>query len=92
MNNIRSKMAKVIIYKTPWCAFCKTEQEWLDSINVEYITKDIEADPKHKEELIKKVGDNFKGVPVTDINGVIIHGFDRPKIIQALEDQGIAKV
>ena len=77
-------MAKVIVYSTPWCAFCKTEKEWLTSIGVEFKAKDIEADPAHKAELVEKVGSNFKGVPVKDVNGEIIHGFDRPKIQAAL--------
>lgn len=82
---------KITIYSTPWCAFCKTEQQWLDSLNVPYKVKDIEANPLHKEELLKKVGDSFKGVPVTDINGEIIHGFDRPKLQAALEENNLLK-
>lgn len=82
-------MAKVIIYSTPWCAFCKTEKEWLDSLGVEYKVKDIEADPAHKADLLDKVGNNFKGVPITDINGEIIHGFDRPKLQAALKANGL---
>ncbi len=82
-------MAKVTIYSTPWCAFCKTEKEWLDSLGVPYASKDIEVDPANKAELIEKVGEGFKGVPVTDINGTIIHGFDRPKIQAALAEAGI---
>lgn len=82
-------MSKVTIYSTPWCAFCKTEQEWLTSIGVSYKVKDIEVDKKNKDELIKKVGESFKGVPVTDINGEIIHGFDRPKLQAALERSGL---
>ncbi len=82
-------MGKVIIYSTPWCAFCKTEKEWLDSLGVQYTSKDIEVDPANKAELLEKVGEGFRGVPVTDINGTIIHGFDRPKIQEALKAANI---
>ena len=85
-------MSKVIVYSTPWCAFCKTEKEWLTSIGVEYTAKDIEATPEAKEELLKKAGDAFRGVPVTDINGEIIHGFDRPKIQAALEKANLLEL
>ena len=37
----------------------------------------------------EKVGEGFRGVPVTDINGTIIHGFDRPKIQEALKAANI---
>ena len=83
-------MGKVIIYSTPWCAFCKTEKEWLDSLGVQYTSKDIEVDPANKAELFEKVGEGFRGVPVTDINGTIIHGFDRPKIQEALKAANIS--
>jgi mycoredoxin len=36
--------AKVIIYSTTWCAFCKTEEQYLDRLGVSYIKKDIEED------------------------------------------------
>ena len=87
-NYIRYKleeiMAKVIIYSTPWCAFCKTEKEWLDSLGVPYTSKDIEVDPANKSELIEKVGEGFKGVPVTDVDGEIVLGFDREKLRKLL--------
>ena len=35
---------KVIVYSTTWCAFCKTEKQWLDHLNIPYIEKDIEKD------------------------------------------------
>lgn len=46
--------AEVIVYKTSWCAFCHTETQWLDSLGVKYIAKDIEADQSAYEELTKK--------------------------------------
>ena len=78
-------MGKVIIYSTPWCAFCRTEKQWLDSLGVTYVAKDIEEDPSAKEELLQKSGGQFSGVPVTDINGQLILGFDRPKLQTALQ-------
>jgi len=77
--------ATVTVYSTTWCAFCKTEKQWLDKLGVKYISKNIEEDEAANKELLEKLGGNFQGVPVTDIAGEIILGFDRPKLQKALE-------
>ena len=83
------KDAKVTVYSTSWCAFCHTEMEWLKKLGVEYVAKDIEAEPAARDELLGKNGGNFQGVPVTDINGELILGFDRPKLEDALRRNGL---
>jgi glutaredoxin-like YruB-family protein len=79
--------AKVIIYSTTWCAFCKTEEQYLDRLGVGYIKKDIEEDKEAYEELMKKSGGEFQGVPVTDIAGSLVLGFDRRKIDEVLKEK-----
>jgi len=79
------KDPKVIIYSTTWCAFCKTEEQYLQKLGVEYIKKDVEEDKVAYEELMSKNGGAFQGVPVTDIDGELILGFDRAKIDAALK-------
>lgn len=78
---------KVIIYSTTWCAFCKTEEQYLQKLGVEYVKKDVEEDKAAYEELMQKIGGNFQGVPVTDIAGEIVLGFNRPKIDEALKEK-----
>jgi len=85
----QSKDTVVTIYSTPWCAFCKTEKQYLEHLGVAYIEKDVENDAAAMEELRAKNGDNFSGVPVTDIAGDIILGFDRAKIDATLRDKGL---
>lgn len=84
-NNHRSVDPKVIIYSTTWCAFCKTEEQYLQKLGVEYVKKDVEEDKEAYEELMQKIGGNFQGVPVTDIAGEIVLGFDRAKIDATLK-------
>lgn len=86
-----SDSAKVTIYSTSWCAFCKTEKQYLDKLEVGYVEKNIEDDKEAYEELMGKIGGNFKGVPVTDIDGEVVLGFDRPKIDEALKKKGLVK-
>ena len=83
--------AKVIVYSTTWCAFCKTEMQYLEKLGVQYVKKDIEEDQNAHAELMEKIGGNFRGVPVTDIDGEIVLGFDRPKIDDTLKTKGLVK-
>lgn len=76
---------QVTIYTTTFCAFCATEKQWLDHLGVPYISKNIEEDQAASEELMQKLGGNFQGVPVTDIAGDLILGFDRPRLQASLE-------
>ena len=77
---------KVTIYSTSWCGFCHSLEQYLDQKKVSYITKDIEKDASAYNELMEKIGgrDNFRGVPVSDVHGEIVLGFDRPKIDAAI--------
>jgi glutaredoxin len=80
---------QITVYSTSWCAFCHTEMQWLDKLGIPYIAKDVEADKDAYDELLVKNGGNFSGVPVTDIAGDIVLGFDRPKIQDAIKKHGI---
>lgn len=79
----------VTIYSAPWCAFCKTEKEYLEHLGVTFTVRDIEEDAGAMEELVEKSGQ--QSVPVTDIDGIIIRGFDRTKIDATLRDKGLLK-
>lgn len=76
---------QVTVYSTSWCAFCHTEMQWLDHLGVKYVSKNVEEDEAAKNELLEKLGGNFQGVPVTDIAGDVILGFNRPALQAALE-------
>jgi glutaredoxin len=80
---------QVTIYSTSWCAFCATEKQWMDKLGVKYIAKNIEEDKDAEKELLDKLGGNFQGVPVTDIAGEIILGFDRPKLQAAFDKNNL---
>lgn len=81
---------QVTIYSTTWCAFCHTEEQWLDHIGVKFVTKNIEEDKEAYDELMAKVGGDFRGVPVTDVAGDIVLGFDRPKLQAAINEHKLA--
>ena len=81
--------APVTVYSTTWCAFCATEKQWLDKLGVKYVSKNIEEDEDAHNELLDKLGGNFTGVPVTDIAGEMILGFDRPRLQAALDKNNL---
>lgn len=84
-----STQPKVTVYSTPWCAFCKTEKQYLEHLGVAFVAKDVEKQPEAMAELDAKLGGNFTGVPVTDICGEIVTGFDRRKIDELLKQNGL---
>lgn len=76
------KAKNITVYSATWCAFCHATKNYLDKLGVKYVDKDIEKDPKNAEEAVSK--SDQMGIPVIDIDGTIIVGFDRPKIDAAL--------
>lgn len=80
-------MAKVTMYKTTTCPYCKMEGEYLTSKGVQFEEIYVDQNPQAAEEMVKISGQ--MGVPFTviqkdDGTQVTILGFDRDKINQAL--------
>lgn len=76
------KKPKVRVFSTPTCAFCITLKQFLEENNIEFEDLDVFEDEKAREEMVKKSGQ--MGVPVIDIDGQIIVGFDRERIKKLL--------
>ena len=62
------------VYTTPTCIYCHALMDWLDELGVKY------------EEVDATKFDDIATVPVTEINGERIVGFDRPAIKKALKN------
>lgn len=75
-------MAKITIYSTPTCHFCHQAKEYLTAKNIPFEDVNVAGNVEKQKELVAKSG-QF-GVPVIDIDGKIIVGFDRPKVNQLL--------
>ena len=76
-------MAKgVIVYSTPTCPYCMRAKQFLNENNIPFENFDVSADQAKAEEMVQKSGQ--MGVPVLDIDGEIIIGFDKERIRQAL--------
>ena len=73
----------VIIYSTPGCPWCAKTKAFLKEHKIAFKDIDVSKDEKAGQEIVKKSGQ--MGVPVTDINGTIIVGFDEAKLKKALK-------
>ncbi|MFH1802622.1 MAG: glutaredoxin family protein [archaeon] len=73
---------KIIVYGTEQCPWCKRAKDFLSSRGINFTEKDVGADLKAAEEMVKKSGQT--GVPVIDANGTIMVGFDEDRLKEIL--------
>lgn len=77
-----AKSNKVKVYSTSTCPWCVKTKEFLKANNVKYEEVNVGTDEKSRNEMFEKSG-QF-GVPVTDVNGTIIVGYDKEALKKAL--------
>jgi glutaredoxin len=73
----------VILYGTPWCGACKAAKQYLAAKHIPYAYKDIENDPAAARELqgkASKMGIPTDRVPILDVRGRLLLGFDRARL------------
>ncbi len=73
---------KVKVYSTSTCPWCHKTKQFLKDNNIEFEDLDVSSDRKSADEMIEKSGQ--MGVPVVDIEGKIIVGFDKEAIKKEL--------
>jgi glutaredoxin len=76
---------KLIVYGAEWCAFCHEAMRYFDKLGVKYTYKNVELDVNDAKAAVEKSGQT--GIPVIDIDGTIIVGFDKPRIDTVLKDK-----
>ncbi len=76
-------MAEVKVYSTPTCPFCKKAKQFLKENSIPFEDLDVAENAEARSEMIKKSGQT--GVPVLDIDGEVIVGFDVEKVRKALD-------
>lgn len=74
--------AKVTLYATDWCGYCKKTRRFLDSKGIPYTEFDIE---KSKEGRAAYEALGGRGIPLIDVNGTLIRGFSPEEILAALK-------
>jgi glutaredoxin len=79
--------ADIVVYKTDWCGVCKQLTAYLDRKGVPYVAKDIEKDPAAASEMKAKAakkGVKTGSVPIVDVRGELMVGFDRARLEKLL--------
>ncbi len=81
-------MKSVSIYTTETCGYCKMAKEFFQKNNVEFQEFDVGKDLAKRQEMIEKSGQ--MGVPVIDVEGELIVGFNKPKLQELLNIAPVA--
>ena len=76
-------MSKVTIYTTPSCVYCKMAKQYFSDNKVEYEEKNVVTDMEAREAMVQKSGQ--MGVPVIEVDGQVIVGFDQSQLKEALK-------
>ena len=71
-------MPTITIYSTPTCGYCDVAKDWLSERNIPYVEKNVATDLEARREMIEK--SQQLGVPVFDINGSIMVGYNETKL------------
>ena len=73
---------KVVVYSTPTCPYCIKAKEYLSQKGIPYTDINVAGDRNAAQEMIKKSGQ--MSVPVIEIDGQIVVGFNQSRIDQLL--------
>ena len=76
-------IAKIIVYSTSSCPWCHRAKDYLKEHKIKFTDKNVAEDDAARDEMVEKSGQ--MGVPVLDIDGKIIIGFDQEAIDKALK-------
>jgi glutaredoxin-like YruB-family protein len=76
-------MKNITIYSTPTCHFCHLAKDYLNSHGIKFTEHNVATDLEKRKEMIDKTGQ--MGVPVIDVDGKIIVGFEEGRLAQLLD-------
>ena len=82
MADTAKPQPKVIVFSTPTCSFCTAAKHYFRQQGIKFRDVDVSRDPAAARDMIRRSGQ--QGVPVIDIGGKIVVGFDRNQINQLL--------
>jgi glutaredoxin len=75
---------QVVLYATDWCPYCRQARTLLKEQGVQYVEYDIEKSEEGKRQYDAL---NVRGVPVLNVNGIVVKGYDRKAILAALKSR-----
>jgi glutaredoxin 3 len=82
MATEKKKFPRVILFTTPTCTYCRAAKKYLREHGVPFKDVDVSRDSSAARDMVRR--SRQQGVPVIDIGGKIVVGFDRPKVDRLL--------
>ena len=79
----KKKKNRVIVFSTPTCSYCNMAKQYFRRNKIRFKDVDVSRDEAAARDLVRRTGQ--MGVPVIDINGRLIVGFDKPQINRLLD-------
>lgn len=83
MEATTKKQPRVIVFSTPSCTYCNLAKKYFRENRIKFRDVDVSRDQAAARDMVRRSGQS--GVPVIDIGGKIIVGFDRQKINRLLD-------
>ena len=83
MPDAKKPQPRVIVFSTPTCSFCNQAKRYFREKGIKFKDVDVSRDSIAARDMVRRSGQ--QGVPVIDIGGKIIVGFDRPNINRLLD-------
>ena len=74
---------KIVLYSTPSCVFCRKAKAWFQQQKIPFTEYNVASNQAKADEMQRKSGQT--GVPVIDVNGKIIVGFNQAEIMRGLK-------
>jgi glutaredoxin 3 len=78
MPDSNKPQPRVIVFSTPSCTYCNAAKRYFREKGIHFRDVDVSRDQAAARDMVRRSGQS--GVPVIDIGGRIVVGFDRPKI------------
>ncbi len=75
-------MKNVTIYSTPTCHYCKEAKKYMTEHNISFTEHDVASDLEQRKIMVEKSGQ--LGVPVIDVDGQVMVGFEEPVLAELL--------
>jgi len=79
----------IVMYCTSWCPACRRARAWFQARGLKYVEVDIETNPAAMAQ-IKQWNNGAKTTPTFDIEGKIITDFNERRVLEALQEKGLA--
>jgi glutaredoxin 3 len=82
MSAANQQQPRVVVFSTPTCGYCNAAKTYFRQKGIKFQDVDVSRDSAAARDMVRRSGQ--QGVPVIDIGGKIVVGFDRPKINKLL--------